>query len=113
MKTDQGGFVAGYDFSKQDLFNLVGAGLTGTSIYGVTPIQYSSQPDKQTQSAYLAAHYLVVSSVDVYADALFTHDYTHNPKAFDFSGTLATDDTRTNSDQYNVSAGLRAALARD
>jgi iron complex outermembrane receptor protein len=113
MKTDRGGFVAAYDFSKQDLFNLVATGLTGTGSYGITPLKYSSQPDKQTQAAYLAGHYFIVDSVELYGDALYTHDDAYNPKVFDFAPTLDFDSQRSNSNQYNVSAGLRAALIRD
>jgi iron complex outermembrane receptor protein len=114
---DRFGFILGYEFARQDEFDVVRAHLTlPPSPGGTDQISAPVEPDAHKHSVYLSGHFDPSDWIQLYGDASYVHkaqdqyaltSYPASDPANDFAGASSL--TQTNQ-EYGVTAGARVKL---
>lgn len=71
---DHSGFILGYEFAREDTFDLVRAHLTQSlSSIGEDELHAPVQPDERRHSVYLSGHFDPADWIQLYGDASYVH----------------------------------------
>ncbi len=114
---DRGGFVAGYDYRKEEELDATATGLVrAPSLLGITPIPglFRIRVPSEQHVGLFAGHYNLTEKAELYADVHYSDNENEGGILYDFlglfdsGGTFATDST-----QYSAVAGVRSEVGRN
>jgi iron complex outermembrane recepter protein len=108
------GFVAAYDFNRQLPLNIANTDvLRNPGTYGIYLGNADVVPFTERNSGLLSGHFGIGDSLDFYTDNLYTRNRNGYQASYSVPGEYEFAGTNSNiSDQYSLTAGLRAKLAR-
>jgi iron complex outermembrane receptor protein len=109
---DSGGFILGYDYARENSFNLVKAGLTEPTFGGEVNVNLPLVPDTARHSFYASGQFDVSDNVQLYGDASYvyrTETYSTDAEYPKFNEVILADYTRT-LQGYNALAGAKIKL---
>src|ERR1700722_11081465 len=109
---DSGGFILGYDYARENSFNLVKAGLTEPTSGGEVNVNLPLVPDTARHSFYASGQFDVSDHVQLYGDASYvyrTETYATDTGYPKLNEVILADYTRT-LQGYNALAGAKIKL---
>ena len=110
LKSDRGGIVVAYDFTRDWHFDTVRAGLTGPSPFDIKLSRFDARPDNKRHAFYGSGRYRIGDGIELYGDGLYTTESKQTRLAYTGPGFDFSRNTAIRSRQYSAVLGIKADL---